>query len=92
MVDDDRKNGRDFAPNTHNPASADEEMPFKRRASPTELIPENAAIQIDQAETGNSSSESEGSSLSKRPSFKKMRPDMNAILTESSDAASSATD
>lgn len=79
MVDEDKRNGRELSiqvpgynqvdrPPLHSARSGytsistDEEGHFKRRASPTELLPELQAVR------------SHGASLSKRASFKKMRP------------------
>jgi len=95
MVDKDRQEGREISQKAAAPgptfladtvtrpshtSSTDEEGHSKRRASPTELMPETPERENL---TGSSTS-----SLAKRPSFKKMRPakDVDGMKTGTGDA------
>lgn len=83
MVDKDREEGREISQKSaasgptfladtvarqSHTSSTDDEGHSKRRASPTELMPETISAEDNTGST---------SSLAKRPSFKKMRPAMN---------------
>ena len=82
MVDEDRRLGKELpiedrpafqSANSHGTSfSTDEDGPNKRRASPTELVPENTAAGARAAIAAG---------LAKRPSFKKMRSTAVDVIT-----------